>query len=393
MEKRLLTDVTVRDICDGFTFSKAESKGLNGWGGKLIIQPEYQRHYIYGDGKLDADVIYSLLKGYPLGVLYFVDRGDGKYEVLDGQQRITSFGRYVTGKFSIIDDDKKEKQFSALTPDKRDIICNTPLTIYICKGTTTEIKDWFDKINKVGLELTEQERRNAVYSGKFVTAAKKVFSKSDHPDMKQWRNYIKGDPKRQEILEEAIRWVANAEKDKKLIDKYMNDHHDNDDISELVNYFEDVMSWIDSRFIDVESKMKGLQWGRLYRDYHEKDIYSPEEMHEKVQKLLADKQIHNPSGIWEYLLDRERNKKLLDIRVFDDRTKEVVYKQQTLKAEKEHTSNCPYCTKEGGANAQRIYELKEMDADHVTAWSRGGDTSVGNCQMLCKMHNLLKGNK
>lgn len=392
MEKKLLTDVTVQDICNGFNFSKAESKGLNGWGGKLIIQPEYQRHYIYGDGKLDADVIYSLLKGYPLGLLYFVDKGNGMYEVLDGQQRITSFGRYLTGHFSIIYNGK-EKQFSSLPDDKKELISKSPLTIYICKGETSEIKDWFDKINKVGLELTEQERRNAVYSGRFVTAAKKVFSKSDNPNMKQWRKYIKGDPKRQEILEEAIRWVAKAEKEKKLIDRYMNLHHDNEDISELVNYFDDVMSWIDSRFLDVESKMKGLQWGRLYREYHEKDIYSPEEMSEKVQDLLADKQIQNPAGIWEYLLGREKDKRLLDIRVFDDRTKTIVYKQQTLRAEKEHISNCPYCTQEGGANCQRIYELSEMDADHVTAWSKGGSTDIDNCQMLCKTHNRAKGNR
>lgn len=391
MKTTLITDLTVADICKGFTYSKIEAKGLFGWGGKLVIQPEYQRHYIYGDGKHDADVIYSLLKGYPLGLLYFVKRQDGMYEVLDGQQRITSFGRYVTGQFSIIDEDKKDKHFGALAADKREKINNSPLTIYVCEGTESEIKQWFETINIVGMKLTEQEKRNAILSGNFVTAAKKVFSNSSNSNMKKWRSYISGDPKRQEILEEALRWVAKAEKDDKLIDRYMSEHRDNGDISELTDYFESVINWINGTFKDVESKMKGLEWGRLWRTYSNNG-YNPDELSAKIQKLLADGQVHNPKGIWEYVLGGEQDKKLLDIRVFDSRTKEIVYKQQTQKAKEENISNCPYCTKEGGVNAQRIYELKEMDADHVTAWTRGGDTSPENCQMLCRIHNILKGN-
>ena len=391
MKTTLITDLTVADICNGFTYSKIEAKGLFGWGGKLVIQPEYQRHYIYGDGKHDADVIYSLLKGYPLGLLYFVKRQDGMYEVLDGQQRITSFGRYVTGQFSILDEDKKEKHFGALAADKREKINNSPLTIYVCEGTESEIKQWFETINIVGMKLTEQEKRNAILSGNFVTAAKKVFSNSSNSNMKKWRAYISGDPKRQEILEEALRWVAKAEKDDKLIDRYMSEHRDNGDISELTDYFESVINWINGTFKDVESKMKGLEWGRLWRTYSNNG-YDPDELSAKIQKLLTDGQVHNPKGIWEYVLGGEQDKKLLDIRVFDSRTKEIVYKQQTQKAKEERVSNCPYCTKEGGVNAQRIYELKEMDADHVTAWTRGGDTNPENCQMLCRIHNILKGN-
>ncbi len=391
MKTTLITNLTVADICKGFTYSKIEAKGLFGWGGKLVIQPEYQRHYIYGDGKHDADVIYSLLKGYPLGLLYFVKRPDGMYEVLDGQQRITSFGRYVTGQFSIIDDDKKEKHFKALAADKREKINNAPLTIYVCEGDESEIKQWFETINIVGMKLTEQEKRNAILSGNFVTAAKKVFSNSSNANMKKWRSYISGDPKRQEILEEALRWVAKAEKDDKLIDRYMSEHRDNSDISELTDYFESVINWINGTFKDVESKMKGLEWGRLWRTYSNNG-YDPDELSVTIQKLLADGQVHNPKGIWEYVLGGEKEKRLLDIRVFDSRTKEIVYKQQTQKAKEEQISNCPYCAKEGGVNAQRIYELKEMDADHVTAWTRGGDTSPENCQMLCRIHNILKGN-
>ena len=392
MKTTLITDLTVADICKGFTFSKIEAKGLFGWGGKLIIQPEYQRHYIYDDGKHDVDVIYSLLKGYPLGLLYFVKRKDGMYEVLDGQQRITSFGRYWTGLFSIIDDDKKEKHFNALAADKREKISKTPLTIYVCEGTESEIKQWFETINIVGMKLTEQEKRNAILSGNFVTAAKKVFSNSSNTNMVKWRSYISGDPKRQEILEEALRWVAKAEKDDKLIDKYMSEHRDNGDISELTDYFESVINWINGTFIDVESKMKGLEWGRLWRTYSNNG-FDPDELSIKIQQLLADSQIHNPKGIWEYLLGGEKDKSLLDIRVFDPRTKELVYKKQTAAAKEKGESNCPLCAIGHDANHTKIWNLKEMDADHVTAWSKGGSTSIENCQMLCKTHNRMKGNR
>ena len=393
METTLLTDLTVADICKGFTYSKVEAKGLFGWGGKLIIQPEYQRHYIYDDGKHDVDVIYSLLKKYPLGLLYFVRRPDGMYEVLDGQQRITSFGRYVTGHFSIIDeDDKREKQFSALPEDKRNRILGSPLTIYVCEGTESEIKQWFETINIVGMKLTEQEKRNAIFSGRFVTEAKKVFSNSSNSNMKKWRSYIKGDPKRQEILEEALCWVSKAEKDDRLIDRYMSEHRENGDISELTDYFESVINWINSTFKDVESKMKGLEWGRLWRTYHHQG-YDPDVLSEKIQRLLSDTQIEDQRGIWEYVLGGEQNTQLLDVRVFDPKTKEIVYRQQTATAKEKGESNCPLCAIGHDANRTKIWDLKDMDADHVTAWSKGGSTDISNCQMLCKTHNRAKGNR
>ena len=392
MTPTLITNLTVADICNGFTYSKLEEKGLFGWGGKLIIQPEYQRHYIYGDGKHDVDVIYSLLKGYPLGLLYFVKRSDGKYEVLDGQQRITSFGRYVTGHFSIIDEDKKEKQFSALPQDRRDKILTSPLTIYVCEGTESEIKQWFETINIVGMKLRDQEKRNAIYSGKFVTEAKKIFSNSNNTNMIKWRSYIDGDPKRQDVLEEALRWVANAEKDDKLIDRYMSEHRENGNISELVNYFDSVIAWINGTFKDVVPKMKGLEWGRLWRIYHEQG-YDPDLLSEKIQQLLEDTQIHDQRGIWEYVLGGEQDKRLLDIRVFDLKTKTVVYNKQTNEAKSQGKSNCPDCVIEDKANKAKIWSFKEMEADHVTAWSNGGATDIDNCQMLCIRHNRLKGNR
>ena len=327
-----------------------------------------------------------------MGLLYFVKRKDGKYEVLDGQQRITSFGRYMTGLFSIIDEDKKEKHFGALPEDKREKISNSPLTIYVCEGTESEIKQWFETINIVGMKLTEQEKRNAILSGNFVTEAKKIFSNSSNTNMKKWRSYINGDPKRQEILEEALRWVAKAEKDDKLIDRYMSEHRDNGDISELTDYFDSVINWINGTFKDVESKMKGLEWGRLWREYSSQG-YDPDVLSEKIQKLLSDKQVYNPKGIWEYVLGGEKNKNLLDIRVFDDRTKEIVYRQQTAEAKEKGESNCPLCAIGHDANHSKIWDLKDMDADHVTAWSKGGATDIENCQMLCKTHNRAKGNR
>lgn len=393
METELITNLTVDDICKGFSWSKHEAKGLFGWSGKLTIQPEYQRHYIYGDGKHDADVIYSLLKKYPLGLLYFVKRPDGGYEVLDGQQRITSFGRYVTGDFSIIDeDDNREKQFSALPADKKERILNSPLTIYICKGTESEIKQWFETINIVGMKLTDQEKRNAIYSGDFVTEAKKVFSNTSNANMVKWRAYIKGDPKRQEILEEALRWVAEAEKDVRKIERYMSEHRNNGDISELTNYFDSVINWINATFKDVEPKMRGLEWGRLWRTYHRQG-YDPDVLSEKIQKLLADTQIEDQRGIWEYVLGGEKDTQLLNVRVFDSKTKAIVYNRQTTEAKAVGKSNCPDCALGHENVRHRIYKLSDMEADHVTAWSKGGATSIDNCQMLCKTHNRAKGNR
>lgn len=394
MKTTLLTDLTVGDICNGFTYSKLEAKGLYGWGGKLIIQPEYQRHYIYGDGKHDAAVIDSLLRGYPLGLLYFVHRSDGKYEVLDGQQRITSFGRYVTGDFSINDtSDGRMKQFSALAKDKREKIMKSPLTIYVCEGTESQIKEWFETINIVGMKLTEQEKRNAIYSGRFVTAAKRVFSNSGNVNMAKWRSYIVGDPKRQEILEEALRWVAEAEDEKDKIDNYMSLHRNDEDINELKNYFDSVINWINGTFIDVDKNMRGLQWGRLWRTYHEQG-YNPQILSDRIKQLLADEYVTSNRGIWEYVLGGEKHPELLEIRFFTDkRMLQRVYNKQTAKAEAKGVSNCPYCAIGDNNNNTRTWKLTEMEADHVTAWSKGGSTTESNCEMLCKMHNRMKGNK
>ena len=387
MKTTLVTDLTVEDICDGFVYSESEGKGLFGWGGKLVIQPEYQRNYIYADGKSDVAVIQSLLKKYPIGLLYFVKVDDDKYEVLDGQQRITSFGRYVTNKFSIIDKDDNPYRFRSLPEDQQELILKTPLTIYICEGTENEIKEWFKTINIVGKPLNNQELLNSIYSGSFVTLAKQEFSNSQNSNVDKWKTYIDAEVNRQGILERALDWVSHGK-----IDKYMNDHRRDTNINELKTYFNSVIDWVSGVFTDTDASMKSVDWGDLYERFHT-NPYNPSDVHKKVIELLGDSQVENKKGIYEYILGGCEDKKLLNIRVFDEKTKLAKYHKQTEEAKKKGKSNCPLCALGSGPNRTRIYKLSEMDADHVTAWSRGGATDIKNCEMLCKTHNRAKGNR
>ncbi len=387
MKTTLRTDITVRQICDGFVYNELEGKGLFGMGGKLTIQPEYQRNYIYADGKKDVAVIDSVLKGYPLGLIYFVKTEDGRLEVLDGQQRITSLGRYITNKFAVADASGLEQLFMGLATDLQEKILNTQLLIYECEGTESEIKEWFKTINIAGVPLKPQELLNAVFSGPFVTAAKTEFSNSNNANTQIWAHYINGDVKRQDYLETALMWVSHGN-----ITPYMSTHRNDTSIHELKTYFYTVIDWIRSVFVDVEKEMKGLEWGRLYETYHS-TAYNQAEVHCQVQKLLSDDFIGNRRGVFEYILGGCKDNRLLEIRVFDERTKKKVYNAQTAKAQSEGVSNCPLCALSSDNNKTRIWKLSEMDADHVTAWSKGGATSEENCQMLCKAHNRAKGNK
>lgn len=387
MKTELRIDITVKDICEGFVYNEYEGKGLFGLSGKLTIQPEYQRNYIYADGKRDVAVIDSLLKGYPLGLIYFNKVADDKFEVLDGQQRITSFGRFVTGKFSIMDENGIPRYFDGLAQDKKDLILNSALTIYICSGTESEIKEWFRTINIVGIPLNEQELSNAIHSGPFVTLAKEEFSNSQNANIQKWSAYISGVVNRQDYLRTALSWVSKGD-----IDGYMSKHRYNNDITELKTYFNSVIDWISSVFSDVESEMKGLPWGDLYEKYH-KNSYNPQDVHIKLQELYEDFYVKNRKGCYEYILGGCQDSKLLDIRIFDDVTKKTVYKKQTADAAKKGVSNCPLCAIGNDNNKTRIYKQNEMDADHVTAWSNGGATDISNCTMLCKTHNRAKGNK
>jgi hypothetical protein len=383
----LRTDITVKDICEGFVYNEFEGKGLFGLSGTLTIQPEYQRNYIYADGKRDVAVIQSLLKGYPLGLIYFVKINKDKFEVLDGQQRITSVGRYLTGKFAIIDRNGFPHYFDKLPKDQQEIILKTELLIYECEGTETEIKEWFRTINIAGVPLTNQELLNAVYSGPFVTLGKEEFSNSQNSNIQKWSAYINGSADRQHFLERALEWVS-----KENVGDYMSQHRFDTNINELKNYFTSVIDWVSTVFTDVESEMKGLEWGRLYETYV-KQPYNSKTVSEEVRKLYADPYVKNRKGIFEFILGGSTDTKLLEVRVFDEATKKSKYAIQTTEAEKKGISNCSFCAIGHDANKTRIWKLAEMDADHVTAWSKGGATDTKNCEMLCKSHNRAKGNK
>ncbi len=390
MKTTLHTDITVADICKGFVYNEYEGRGLFGLDGRLVIQPEYQRNYIYADGKRDVAVVESLLKGYPIGLLYFVAAPEGRLEVLDGQQRITSVGRFVTGKFAVKDGKGMEQYFSGLAEDLRRKILETRLTIYVCEGAESEIKEWFRTINIAGVPLVPQELLNAVYSGPFVTAAKVVFSNSGAAIVQKWRDFLSGDVKRQEWLETALSWAAGG---KEKIGGYLGAHRFEGDISGVKTYFDSVLDWADGLFERVDARAtKGLDWARLYEAHHGTP-YSPGAFTAKVEELLEDPCVKDEKGIVEYVLGGCKEPRLLNVRVFEPPTKKRVWKRQTDEARKKGVSNCPMCAEGQGMRRTQIWPLAEMEADHVTAWSRGGATEEGNCQRLCRAHNRAKGNR
>ena len=387
--KTQLKTYSVQEVSDGFVYNELEGRGLFGLSGRLTIQPEYQRNYIYADGKRDVAVIESLLKGYPLGLIYFNKLADDRLEILDGQQRVTSFGRFVTGKFAIKDENGMQQYFGGLAKDKQEKILDSTLLVFECEGTESEIKEWFKTINIVGVPLNSQELLNAVYSGPFVTLGKEEFSNSQNSNVQKWNAYISGSVDRQDFWERALEWVSSG---KDNVGDYMSLHRFDTTIKEVHTYFNTVIDWVSSVFADVESEMRGLEWGRLYEEYHDKS-YNARELSEKIEELYGDPYVKNRRGIWEYLLGGSTDANLLDIRVFDDATKKATYTAQTKAAESEGISNCPHCAIGHDASKVKIWTLKDMDADHVDAWSRGGKTSPDNCQMLCKTHNRAKGNR
>ena len=368
---------------------------MYGLAGELVIQPEFQRNYIYNKGGRDVAVIQSILKGYPLGLIYFSvgqdDKGDGRLEVLDGQQRITSIGRFVTGRFAI-HTDSGEQTFSSLPQDQQDLIMNTELLVYVCTGTESEIKEWFKTINISNVPLNEQELRNAIYSGCFVTKAKAEFSKSTDVRQSKWDYYIKGDSARQEVLETALTWVSESQGTS--VDGYMAAHRQDDDIDELKTYFTTVIDWAAARFPGTpRPQMKGLPWGTFYETWGQ-DSYDGDATAKRVKELFNDPTIKSKKNIYEFILGGEQETQLLDVRLFDDTTKLATFNEQTEKARQKGVSNCPDCALSNKESERvKIYDFKQMEADHVTPWSKGGGTTPDNCTMLCIRHNRAKGNK
>ena len=384
--KTELKTYTVKQICEGFVYNELEGKGLFGLSGLLTIQPEYQRNYIYAEEKKDLAVIESLLMGYPLGLIYFNKVDDSNLEVLDGQQRITSFGRFVTGKFAIVDANGMQQYFSGLSIDQQEKIYSSEILVYECSGTESEIKQWFKTINTAGVPLNEQELLNAIYSGPFVTAGKAEFSNSQNANVQKWSAYIRGAVNRQDFWSCALEWVSKGD-----VDEYMSKHRHDTDIKGVKLYFNSVIDWVESVFQAVEKEMRGLEWGELYETYH-KNSYNPAKIDKQIKELYGDPYVKSRKGVYEYILGNSVDTKLLEVRVFDEADKRSAYAKQKTLAEKSGKSNCSHCTLGHDANKSKMWSFAEMEADHVTAWSKGGATKASNCEMLCKTHNRAKGN-
>jgi hypothetical protein len=357
-----LKEITIGELSNGYQDNNED--GVIGFGGSLDIRPPYQREFIYKDKQRDA-VIDTITKKYPLNVMYWAVREDGSYEVIDGQQRTISICQYVNSDFAHM-----FRYFHNLKNDEKEQILNYRLMVYVCSGTESEKLEWFRTINIAGEKLTEQELRNAVYSGSWVSDAKRYFSKSGCVASQIGSDYLNGSPIRQEYFETAINWISYGN-----IEVYMSNHQHDPNASALWRYFQDVISWVDATFIVKRKKfMKGLEWGFLYNKYKD-EIYDTKAIEEEVAKLIADDDVEKKSGIYPYILTRDE--KYLSIRTFSDSIRQKVYEKQS--------GNCIVCNKH--------FPLNEMEADHIDPWHGGGRTTEENCQMLCKSDNRRKSGK
>jgi len=358
-----LHEIPVRDVVSGYVDS--EENGVVGYGGKLNIRPAFQREFIYKDKQRD-EVINTIMKGFPLNVMYWVKSDNGGYELLDGQQRTISISQYVNGDFSV-----NHMGFDNLTVTEREQILNYKLMIYICEGTDKEKLDWFKIINIAGEQLTPQELRNAIYTGEWLTEAKKYFSKTGCPAHAIASDYLKGAAIRQDYLETAIRWISAC--DGVEIEDYMAKHQHDPNCNELWLYFQNVISWVKVIFPKYRKEMKGLEWGVYYNKYSQNN-YDPKALESRIVDLMQDDDVTKKSGIYEYLLDGAE--KHLSIRAFTQSMARAAYERQK--------GICPICGQH--------FEITEMQADHITPWSKGGKTTPENCQMLCAECNRRKSN-
>ena len=359
-----LKEITIRDVVAGYVDSQEE--GVFGYNGKLDIRPKYQREFVYKDKQREA-VIDTVMKNFPLNVMYWIKNNEDKFEVLDGQQRTISIGQYVNKDFSF-----KQKYFNNLPNDKKEEFLNYKLMVYICEGTDSEKLEWFKTINIAGEKLTNQELRNAVYAGEWLTDAKKYFSKTTCPAYKTANKYLNGSAIRQEYLERALKWITN--RDNKEIEDYMAKHQFDNNANELWLYFKSVIDWVKVLFPNYRKEQKGIEWGELYNKYKDLD-FNPSELEKKVKNLMQDEDVTNKKGIYEYLLSGKE--KFLNIREFDDKIKRKIYEEQN--------GICKICGNH--------FEFEEMQGDHIIAWSKGGKTEKDNCQMLCERCNKEKSNK
>lgn len=360
----ILKEITVREVANGYQDS-AEN-GVTGYGGKLNIRPAFQREFVYGQKERDA-VLDTVMKGFPLNVMYWCATDDGSYELLDGQQRTISLCQYVNGDFSI-----SNRYFHSLTATEQQQILDYKLMIYVCTGNDKEKLDWFRTINIAGVQLSDQELRNAVYSGSWVSDAKRYFSKIGCAAVKIGDKLLSGKMIRQEYLETAIEWIALTEG--KSVDLYMSEHQHDSNASALWLYFQNVINWVNTIFPKYRKEMKGIDWGRLYHK-HKGDALDPAALEAKIKDLMIDDEVTAKKGIYEYLLTWDE--KHLSNRQFSDSQKREAYERQE--------GICPMCKKH--------FEIDQMEGDHIDPWHSGGKTDAANCQMLCKHCNRLKSGK
>jgi hypothetical protein len=359
-----LHEITVREVAEKYVDNAEE--GVVGYNGKLNIRPKYQREFVYDEKKRNA-VMDTIRKNFPLNVMYWVKNEDGTFEVLDGQQRTISFCQYVISDFSI-----DNRAFHNLTNTEKEQILNYKLMVYFCEGNDKEKLDWFKIINIAGEKLTEQELRNAVYTGTWLTNAKSIFSKSNCAAYLLSKDYVNGSPIRQEILETALSWVENGE-----IEKYMSIHQHDPNANELWMYFRNVIEWVKLTFTTYRREMKGVEWGGVYDEFKDK-MFDTEMLEQEIQTFMIDDDVTTKKGIYPYVLTR--NEKYLNIRAFTQNQKREAYERQK--------GLCPgqYC-------GSKHFEFDEMESDHITPWHLGGKTIAENCQMLCKECNRRKSGK
>jgi hypothetical protein len=357
-----LKEITVRQLTEGFEDN--EEAGVIGFDGKLDIRPPYQREFIYKDKQRDA-VINTVTKEFPLNVMYWAVREDGNYEVIDGQQRTISLCQYVNGDFAYM-----FKYFHNLQEDEKEQILEYKLMVYVCSGTDSEKLEWFKTINIAGEKLTEQELRNAVYSGSWVTDSKRYFSKSGCPAYGIASDYLNGSSIRQDYLETAIKWISNGN-----IEVYMSNHQHDPNSLALWQYFQSVITWVQGTFTKKRTKfMKGVDWGTLYNNYKD-EVFDTKEIEKETAKLIADDDVVKKKGIYPYILTRDERH--LGIRAFSDSLKQKVYEKQE--------GICPIC--------KNHFDISEMEGDHITPWHENGKTIEENLQMLCKDDNRRKSGK
>jgi hypothetical protein len=356
-----LKQIPIKDVFEGY--KDDDDNGVVGYSGKLDIRPPYQREFIYKDKQRDA-VIDTITKKFPLNVMYWAVREDGNFEVIDGQQRTISICQYLAGDFAFGDN-----YFHNLTKDKKSQVLDYKLMVYFCSGTDSEKLEWFKTINITGEKLMDQELRNAVYSGPWVSDAKRYFSKNSCPAYGVGSDYLSGTPIRQDYLETTIKWISNDS-----INKYMAEHQHEPNANELWLYFQSVINWVKAVFPKYRKEMKGIQWGYFYNEFKGKNFDS-KKLEEEISKLMQDEDVTNKKGIYSYLLTGEE--KHLNIRAFSDNQKREAYERQK--------GICVKCGKH--------FELSEMEADHITPWHEGGKTIAENCQMLCRVDNRRKSGK